>query len=37
MDRYIRMKMSEVSSWFVVWLRENNFGTRLETDHHKDE
>jgi hypothetical protein len=31
------MGISEVSAWFEFWLRKNNFGTRLEKDHKKDE
>jgi hypothetical protein len=36
MDRYICMKINEVSAWFEVWQRKNIFDTRLETDHSKD-
>jgi hypothetical protein len=32
------MRVSEGSAWFEVWLRKNNFDTRLlERDHQKDE
>jgi hypothetical protein len=31
------MRISEGSASFEVWLRKNNFGTRLKKDHQKDE